>query len=148
MKKLMMFLPVLPAFMLFIFTGCADLKSPETPDPVAIADLGLSFNINGVDVTFDAGNPGALVPGNIAYYGNFIKIEGIPEDENASVSYMLMDGTIHEDPVLVTLAHPFVGSIPQATVRVIVTAEDGTEDDCFLVMEAAGGNVLDMRVMY
>jgi hypothetical protein len=148
MKRLIMFLPVLPALALFVFTGCADLKSPETPDPAAVADRGLSFNINGVDVTFDAGNPGMLVPENIAYDGNFIKIEGIPDDENASVSYMLMDGTIHEDPVLVNLGYPFAGSVPQATVRVIVTAGDGTEEDCFLVMEAADWNVLNMRVMY
>ncbi|MDR2020724.1 MAG: hypothetical protein LBQ14_08180 [Treponema sp.] len=148
MKKLMMFLPVLSALVLFVFTGCADLKSPGTPVPAAVADLGLSFNINGVDVMFDAENPDMLVPRSIAYYGNPIKIEGIPGDEDASVSYMLMDGTIHEDPVLVTLSYPFAGAVPQATVRVIVSAGDGTESDCFLVMEAAGWNVLDMRVVY
>jgi hypothetical protein len=148
MKKMMMFLPVLPALVLLVFTGCADLKSPETPDPVAVTDLGLSFNINGVDIVFDTGNPGVLIPENIAYYSNFITVEGIPEDENASVSYMLMDGTVHEDPVLVTLAHPFAGIVPQVTVRVIVTAEDGTEEDCFLVMEASDRNVLDMKVVY
>jgi hypothetical protein len=148
MKKLMLFLPVLPVLVLFAFGSCTALRSPSPPKLAADADPDLSFNVNGINVALDEENPELPIPRSITYYGNPIIIEGIPEDKNASVSYMLMDGSVYEDPVAVYLSLPFAGAVPQATVRVIVTAEDGTEKDCFLMVEAAGRNVLNMRVVY
>jgi hypothetical protein len=145
MKKLILFAPVLLISALLALSGCTALRPSKTPDPV---DPGLSFNVNGVAIEVDGRNPELLTPKRISYYGNPIRIEGIHQDENASVSYMLMDGSIYDQPVSVSLNLPFTGAPLQATVRVIVTTEDGKEEDCFLVIESADLNVLEMTVLY
>jgi hypothetical protein len=142
MKTLTVSLPALCAAALLVLAGCGVVKLPPAHD--VAPDIG--FKVNGVYVEFDAGNHGP-VSRKIAFSGSPVRIEGMPEDENALVSYMFMNGSVvYANPVSVYLDAPFSDIAPRATVRVIVTAEDGMEDDYILDMEAVERNVLEIRM--
>jgi hypothetical protein len=144
MKTLMLSLPALCIAVLFVFAGCDMARLP--PDYGAAP--GIDFKVNGVYIEVDTESPDPFITRRVAFSGNPIRIEGIPEDENAMVSYMFMNGSVsYTNPVLVYLDTPFADIAPRATLRVIVTAENGAENDYFLDMEAVGQNVLEMRVM-
>ena len=125
------------------FTGCGMVRLP----PDHGAELGIGFKVNGVYVDIAAAGTEPAVSRRVAFYGNPVRIEGIPEDENALVSYMFMNGgVVYTNPVSVYLDTPFADITPRAMVRVIVTAENGAENDCLIEMEAVEQNVLEIRV--
>ena len=143
MKRLTILPPLAGIVVTLAFTGCGIVRLP----PDHGAELGIDFKINGVYVDVAAAGTESVVSRRIAFSGSPVRIEGIPEDENALVSYMFMNGGVaYTNPVSVYLETPFADVTPRAMVRVIVTAENGAEDDCLIEMEAVEQDVLEIRV--